>query len=169
MLQLTGLQLEDVPVGPDKVCLLCDVSLGLPRPVFPPSWRRKVFDIIHGLSLPSIRTTRQLMGQKYVWHELPKNVDLWSKQCVDCQTAKVQTHTKASLATYPFAHQRFAHVNIDIVDPLPQSQGHRYLLIMVDKFTRWPEAIPMPDATVKTCARAFLFNWVARFGVPADI
>ena len=27
----------------------------------------------------------------------------------------------------------------------------------------------MPDATVKTCARAFLFNWVARFGVPADI
>ena len=27
----------------------------------------------------------------------------------------------------------------------------------------------MPDATVKTCARASLFNWVARFGVPADI
>ena len=27
----------------------------------------------------------------------------------------------------------------------------------------------MPDATVKTCARAFLFNWVARFDVPADI
>ena len=82
--------------------------------------------------------------------------------------AKVQTHTKLSLATYPLAHQRFAHVNIDIVGPLPQSQGHRYLLTMV-RFTRWPEAIPMPDATVKTCARAFLFNWVARFGVPVDI
>ena len=40
---------------------------------------------------------------------------------------------------------------------------------MVDRFTRWPEAIPMSDATVKTCARAFLFNWVARFRVPADI
>ena len=59
--------------------------------------------------------------------------------------------------------------NIDIVGPLPQSQGHRYLLTMVDRFTRWPEATPMPDATVKTCARAFLFNWVARFGVLADI
>ena len=166
---ITGLQLEDVPVRPDKVCLLCDVSLGLPRPVVPPSWRRKVFDIIHGLSHPSIRTTRQLMRQKYVWHGLHKDVGLWSKQCVKCQTAKVQTHTKAPLATYPLAHQRFAHVNIDIVGPLPESQGHRYLLTMVDRFTRWPEAIPMPDATVKTCARAFLFNWVARFGVPADI
>ena len=109
------------------------------------------------------------MCQKYVWHGLHKDVGLWSKQCVKCQTAKVQTHIKAPLATYPLAHQRFAHVNIDIVGPLPQSQGHRYLLTMVDRFTRWPEAIPMPDATVKTCARAFLFNWVARFGVPADI
>ena len=109
---IAGLQLEDVPVGPDKVCLLCDVSLKLPRPVVPPSWRWKVFVIIHGLSHPSIRTTRQLMRQKYVWHRLHKDVGL---------------------------------------------------------FTRWPEAIPMPDATVKTCARAFLFNWVARFGVPANI
>ena len=40
---------------------------------------------------------------------------------------------------------------------------------MADRFTRWPEAISMPGATVKTCARAFLFNWVARFGVSADI
>ena len=80
----------------------------------------------------------------------------------------MQTHTKAPLATYPLAHQRFDHANINIVGPFPQSQGHRYLLTMVDRFTRWPEAIPMPDATVKTFARAFSFNWVARFGVPAD-
>ena len=33
----TGLQLENVPVGPDKVCLHCNVLLGLPRPVVPPS------------------------------------------------------------------------------------------------------------------------------------
>ena len=158
-----------MPVGPNKVWLLCDESLELPRPVVPPSWRRKVFDIILGLSHPSIRTTRQLMRQKYVWNGLHKDAGLWSKQCVNCQTAKVQTHTKAPLAPYSLAYQRFAHVNIDIVGPLPQSQGHRHLLTMVDRFTRWPEAIPMPNATVKTCARAFLFNWVARFGVPADI
>ena len=118
---ITGLQLEDVPVEPHKVCLLCDVSLGLPRPVVSPSWRWKVFDIIHGLSHPSIRTTRQLMRQKYLWHGLHKDVGLWSKQCVNCQTAKVQTHTKAPLAIYPFAHHRFAHVNINIVGALSQS------------------------------------------------
>ena len=95
------------------------MSLELLRPVVPPSWRRKVFDIIHDLSHSSIRTTRYLMRQKYVWHGLHKDVGLWSKQCVNCQTVKVQTHTKAPLATYPLAHQRFTQVNIDILGPFP--------------------------------------------------
>ena len=96
---VTSLQLENVPVGPDKVCLLCDVSLGLPRPVVPPSWRRKVFDIIHGLSHFSIRTTRQLMRQKYVWHELHKDVGLWSKQCVNCQSANPHQSVSSDIPT----------------------------------------------------------------------
>ena len=96
---ITGLQLEDFPVGPDKVCLLCDVSLGLSRPVVPPSWRRKVFDIIHGLSYPFIRTTRQLMRQKYAWHGLHKDVGLWSKQCVNCQSANPYQSASSDIPT----------------------------------------------------------------------
>ena len=67
--------------------------------------------------------------------------------------------------------RRFLHlrVNIDIVAPLPPSQGNRYLQTMVDRFTRWPEAAPLADATTLSCARAFLTHWVARFGVPQDI
>ena len=90
----------------------------------------------------------------------------WSKQCVNCQSANPHQSTFSDI---PTRSPTFRHVNVDIVGLLPQSQGHRYLLTMVDRFTRWPEAIPMLDATVKTCARAFLFNWVARLGVPANI
>ncbi|XP_059085597.1 uncharacterized protein LOC131882467 [Tigriopus californicus] len=42
-----------------------------------------------------------------------------------------------------------------------------YLFTVVDRFTRWPEAIPMPDAKASTCARAFSESWIARFGVPS--
>ena len=74
------------------------------------------------------------------------------------------THTPAGSFTPPDAH--FTHVHNDIVGPLPTSNGYTHLLTAVDRFTRWPEAIPLMDTSTKTVAHAFLLGCVARFGVP---
>ena len=52
--------------------------------------------------------------------------------------------------------------------PLPLSQGYTYLFT-VDRFTRWPEAIPLASIDTESCARAFARHWIARFGVPGDM
>jgi cleavage and polyadenylation specificity factor subunit 1 len=166
---ITGLQIEDVPFGPAGKTLVCDMSTGNARPIVPYTWRRRVFEAVHNLSHPSVRTTRRLAASKFVWHGLHKEVGAWAKSCVSCQTAKVQRHVKAPLDTFKVPKQRFGHINIDIVGPLPQSQGFTYLLTIVDRFTRWPEAIPLTDISTTTCARALVRNWVARFGIPAEM
>lgn len=56
-----------------------------------------------------------------------------------------------------------------LVGPLPSSQGYTHLLTMVDRFSRWPEAIPLKGTNTETCARALVFHWIARFGVPLDM
>ena len=73
---ITNLRLEDIVVGDSKTTLLCNISTDTPGPIVPLSWRKEVFDAIHGLSYPSIRTTRKLIASQFVWHGLHKQVGL---------------------------------------------------------------------------------------------
>ena len=165
----SSLQLEDVPFGPQGVTLLCDTSTGHPRPIVPTSWRRQVFDLMHSLSHPSVRTTRKLVAAKFVWNGLQKQIGTWAKQCTACQTSKIQTHIKAPLEKFSVPERRFDHIHVDLVGPLPPSNGFTHLLTVIDRFSRWPEAIPLSDTTSATCAQALIFHWIARFGLPLEI
>ena len=90
----------------------------------------------------------------------------WVRSCTQCQKAKVQCHNKSPLGTFAKPDARFSHIYLDIVGPLPPSHGYSYLLTCIDRFTRWPEAIPLTDTTAETVVRAFHLNWVAKFGAP---
>ena len=37
------------------------------------------------------------------------------------------------------------------------------------RFTRWSEAVPLKGTDTETCARALVFHWIARFGMPLDM
>ena len=165
----TGLRLKDVPFDNGSFSVLCDVSTGRARPIVPEAWREAVFHAIHGLSHPGIETTKKLVSTKFVWHGLKKYIGQRAKQCLECQRSKVQRHTKAPLQKLPTPKSRFGHVQIDLVGPLPVCQGFEYLMTVVDRFTRWPEAVPIKDMKAPTVAKAYVTNWVSRMGVPADM
>ena len=61
-------------------------------------------------------------------------------------------------------------VAVDILGPLPKTEnGHEYILILGDYFTKWTEAYPLKDHTAFAVAEAILENFISRFGVPMEI
>jgi len=64
----------------------------------------------------------------------------------------------------------FTKWGIDFITCYPHSAGgHAYLILVVDYFTKWAEAMPTFSADGKTAA-IFIFNHIiARFGVPQAI
>jgi hypothetical protein len=49
---------------------------------------------------------------------------------------------------------------------LPTSAGYIYCLTAVNRFTRWPEVIPIPYITADTVAHALLTGWISHFSYP---
>jgi hypothetical protein len=163
----TTLQITTQAVSDDT--LLGEVSTGVFRPLVPIQHREAVFQSLHSLHHPRVQATRCLIAAQFCWPQMAKAITLMARACPYCQRGKVHKHVHLQPAEIPVTHRHFAHIHVDLVEPLLPSRGHTCLFTIIDRTSRWPEAIPLSSITAADCARALFAGWVSRFGVPATI
>ena len=166
----TNLCLKEVPVCETGVTLLCDDSQGRLRPVIPKSMRYTVFSHFHSGSHPGIKAGIKLISRLIVWYNMRRDITCWTRECQQCARSKIYRHTTAPLqAVTPPPRGRFTHVYVDFTGPLPASKGYNYIMVAIDRFSRFFQAIPLVGITAEECVDAFIRNWVSFFGCPSDI
>jgi cleavage and polyadenylation specificity factor subunit 1 len=158
------------PVDISGVTLLCNLSTGAARPVILAAHRRSVFNAFHCLAHPGVRASRRILAARVVWPGMAADINKWCRDCQQCARGKVTAQPAAAVAPIPIPRERFSHIHVDIVGPLPVSaEGYTYLFTIIVPSTRWLEAVPLKNMEARTCADALVDTWIARFGIPAVI
>ena len=149
--------------------ILHDTSVSPPRLVLPAAVVPGVLHRFHQLAHGGGNATLRDIRRRFVWRGMAAQVKAFCRACVPCQRSKVYRHVRAPLSPIPLPDHRFLALHLDLVGPLPPSEGFTYLLTVVDRYSRWVEAIPLQSISAQSCATALLRHWIARFGVPASI
>ena len=106
---------------------------------------------------------------RFYWPGVKKAVEDYCRHCAECQLHSPKVTCRNPLIPLPIIDVPFRRLGMDILGPLPKSsRGHRYVLVLMDYATRYPEAVPLRTATGKTIAKE-LFLLYSRVGIVEEI
>ncbi|KAG1956974.1 gag-pol fusion protein [Pimephales promelas] len=109
------------------------------------------------------------IGRHFFWPSLRKDVGDFCRSCPKCQYTASRRPPKAPLEPLPVIGIPFEQLGMDVVGPLERSKtGNRYMLVINDYATRYPEVFPLKKVTAKNVALC-LVQLFARVGFPRAI
>lgn len=141
--------------------------------IVPKSMQAQVLRYHHDIPSAGHLGAEKTLGrikQGFYWPSMKETVSAYCHSCDQC-AARKQSKRKnhAPLGSYHVG-EPMERVALDILGPLPLTKnGNKYVLVMVDCFTKWTEAVALPDQEAKTVAKAFVDTIICHFGTPLQI
>lgn len=120
-----------------------------------------------------VRRTAAMLATKYWWHGMLADTAAVVKRCVHCSRVQASFNGRlgnsSELRSIPISSLGFRW-HVDLAGPLPEtSRGNTYVMVAVEAFSKWLEAVPIADNTSATVAHAFLHAVLARYAAPGQV
>lgn len=117
------------------------------------------------------KKTNDRISTNFYWPGMGADIRRYCQSCDICQrTIHKGRVTKVPLGQMPIIDTPFERVAIDLVGPIHPTteRGHRYILVLIDYATRYPEAVPLKSIEAEMVAEELLVMFT-RLGVPKQI
>ena len=115
-----------------------------------------------------VRTLKRIQLD-WFWPGMTSDVRRIIRACDTCQVSKkscLSTKARGNL----LVGRPWQQVAIDLVGPMPTTKsGNKWILVLTDHFTRWQDALAIPDATASEVAQALDKRVLCYFGLPECI
>ena len=118
----------------------------------------------------SMRKTADNARKHFYWIGYIADIELYCRSCHTCGSRngpipRARAPMQSIKTGYPLER-----IQTDILGLLPETnKGNKYVSVVVDMYTKWPEAHALPDQEVNTVAQAVMDNFVCRFGCPLGV
>ena len=116
---------------------------------------------------PSQRRLYEIMRTRFYWSGMHRDITNWVAACQICIKHKAMQPKSNGLMIPIVTTFPFQLLGVDIQGPFKVSKnGYKYILVCVDHYTSWVEAIPLKTITAKEVIEAFFKLIIARHGCP---
>jgi transposase InsO family protein len=120
---------------------------------------------------PGSNQLKGMLSRKFFWPGLSSDVARFVKNCQACGRNTVWRGRKQGLLKpLPVPDRMWSEISIDYVTDLPLTRnGHRHVLVVVDRLTKHPLWIPVKDLEGETLARALTVYYIGHHALPTAI
>ena len=159
----------------DLLCRKAHIAPGKPvvyQVLIPSLLITETMNILHGNPCSghysADRTFKKALTMCY-WPNMRSDIDNFCDMCHTCEAYRkpVPQH-RAPLQSIQ-AERPFQFVCTDITELPVTSQGHKYVLVVQDHFTKYVNAFPMSDQTAATVARILCERYIPEHEVPEEL
>ena len=140
--------------------------------IVPEHQRQLVFEQLHDSIFAGhlgFEKTREKLNKRFYWYKCNEELKRYIEECVECQINKPPNRYNHAEMMPLRPTKPFELITTDILGPLPITKNNnKYVLVVVDHFTKWLEVFPMNNQTALTVANN-LITVFCRHGMPETI
>jgi len=114
--------------------------------------------------------TLMLLKERFYWPRMEETINYIIGACKQCSLTKnVSPRNKAPLQS-TMTGEPNERIAIDLTGPFyTTSNGNRYILGVIDHFSKFCSLIPIKNADAKSVCHALYEHWISLFGAPIEI
>ena len=113
--------------------------------------------------------THDSIIMRFTWPDMKKDIAKFVNSCPHCQKGKAN-RKGMKFAMKPILTTRPNELLIiDFLKLSVSYEGHVGLIVMIDHFSKFAQAIPLQEFTAASAADAICNSWICNFGIPDRI